>query len=93
LQHAVIRFADQPDGTDIAGKLEIISLAGTVAQGGCHLHIAVSDAAGRIIGGHLLDGSIVYTTAEVVLGILPDLLFKRETDATTGHKELRVITQ
>ena len=50
----------------------------------------MSDSTGRTLGGHLLDGCRVYTTAEIVLAELPALVFSRETDATFGYKELVV---
>jgi predicted DNA-binding protein with PD1-like motif len=52
----------------------------------------VSDSTGRTIGGHLLDGCRVYTTAEIVLGELPALAFTREIDPTFGYRELAVRT-
>ncbi len=90
LQRAVVRFANQPTGEVIDKKLEIISLVGTLSQHGGHLHIGLSDEAGQVLGGHLLDGSQIYTTAEVVLGIVPGLVFRREEDAKTGYRELRI---
>jgi predicted DNA-binding protein with PD1-like motif len=67
-----------------------VSLVGTLSTNGSHLHLAVSDSTGRTIGGHLLDGCRVYTTAEIVLAELPQLDFRRETDATFGYQELVV---
>ena len=90
LNAATIRFADKKEGTVVAGKLEIVSLTGTLSPAGCHLHIAVSDSAGKTIGGHLLAGSSIYTTAEIVIAILKDYKFERETDNTFGYKELLV---
>lgn len=60
------------------------------ATGGSHLHLAVADSTGRTLGGHLLAGCRVYTTAEVVLVALPELKFTRETDPAFGYKELVV---
>jgi predicted DNA-binding protein with PD1-like motif len=91
LRCAKIRFADCNEGTDIERKLEIVSLVGTASQHGCHLHIAVSDGQGQVLGGHLMPGSLIYTTAEVVIGIIPDMIFRREIDASTGYKELKII--
>jgi predicted DNA-binding protein with PD1-like motif len=88
LQQAVIRYADKKDADTLNGKFEIVSLTGTLAESGSHLHISVSDGNGRTIGGHLKEGSLVYTTAEIVIGILSDLEFTRETDTTYGYKEL-----
>ena len=89
LQVAHVRFADQADIASITGPLEIISLSGTVASfGGSHLHIAVADEKGRVFGGHLKEGTIVRTTAEIVIGVLDGFTFHREIDAQTGYPEL-----
>ena len=87
---ATLRLANQEGPTVYRGHFEIVSLVGTLSTNGSHLHLAVSDSAGRTIGGHLLDGCRVYTTAEIVLGELPEVEFRRETDAAFGYKELVV---
>ena len=69
---------------------EIVSLVGTLSPDGEHLHVAISDGAGRTIGGHLLEGSLVYTTAEIAVGELDGLAFSRETDPRTTYGELVV---
>jgi predicted DNA-binding protein with PD1-like motif len=90
LNQAAIRFANQKEAASIPGKLEIVSLSGTLGKDGCHLHLSVSDSAGKTIGGHLMPGCEVYTTAEIVLAVLKDLSFERETDPTYGYRELKV---
>ena len=86
-----LRLANQEAATHYHGHFEIVSLVGTLsASGGGHLHLAVADSTGRTLGGHLLDGCRVYTTAELVLGALPALRFEREKDATYGYNELVV---
>ncbi len=85
-----LRLANQAQATDYHGHFEIVSLVGTLSVQGSHLHLAVADSTGRTIGGHLLDGCRVYTTAEIVLGELPALEFSRETDPTFGYQELVV---
>lgn len=90
LRRTTIRFANQPEGTVFEQPLEIVSLEGTLSQHGVHLHIAVSNSEGQVIGGHLMDGSTIYTTAEIVLGIVPDTIFKREIDPLTGYRELSI---
>ena len=86
-----LRLANQEGPTHYHGHFEIVSLVGTLsAGGGGHLHLAVADSTGRTLGGHLLDGCRVYTTAELVLGALPALRFTRETDPTYGYHELVV---
>ncbi|HEX8277772.1 MAG TPA: PPC domain-containing DNA-binding protein [Segetibacter sp.] len=44
LQQVTLRFANQSVTEMISGKLEISSLAGTLAENGSHLHITVSDS-------------------------------------------------
>jgi uncharacterized protein len=57
-----------------------------------HIHLSVSDSAGQVYGGHLIDGT-VRTTAEVVLGSLQNVHFGREMDPATGFDELVVIEE
>ena len=90
LEQFNIRFANQENGELRKGFFEIVSLTGTFAEPGCHLHISVSDRSGQTIGGHLLDNSIVYTTAEIVIAELTDVEFKREVDKTYGYSELTI---
>jgi len=90
LSVARIRFAGAPELTELRGDLEILSLGGSLSPDGPHLHIAVSDAAGRVTGGHMGPGCIVRTTAEVLVALLPGHRFSREHDPATGFKELFV---
>ena len=90
LEKACIRYANEPNTDTITGKREIVSLTGTLAESGSHLHISISDSTGKTIGGHLKEGSLVYTTAEIVIAILPDLIYSREVDSTYGYKELSI---
>lgn len=85
-----LRFADAAAPTRLAGKFEIVSLAGSLSRDGAHLHIVVADAQGRVRGGHLAPGSLVHTTAEVLLALLPGWVLSREPDAATGFSELVV---
>ena len=90
LDGAMIRFADRAEATRIDGPLEILSLAGTLSMEGSHLHLLVSDENGSATGGHLKEGSVVRTTAEIILGVLPDWTFGRQPDPATGFPELKV---
>ncbi|MFD2721220.1 PPC domain-containing DNA-binding protein [Hymenobacter monticola] len=87
---ATLRLANQEGPSVYRGHFEIVSLVGTLSVNGSHLHLAVSDSTGRTIGGHLLDGCRVYTTAEIVLSELAGLEFRREPDPTFGYQELAV---
>ncbi|HEX8428505.1 PPC domain-containing DNA-binding protein [Hymenobacter sp.] len=90
LTQATLRLANQENPTVYRGHFEIVSLVGTLSVNGSHLHLAVSDSTGRTVGGHLLDGNLVYTTAELVVGVLEELDFRREPDPTYGYRELTV---
>lgn len=89
LQKVSLRLANQPAATEWEDKFEIVSLTGTLsANHGVHLHAAVSDGTGKTIGGHVTDGNIVYTTAEIVIGDAQDLRFTRPRDSVTTYNEL-----
>lgn len=90
LTRANLRLANQEGGSVRTGHFEIVSLVGTLSTNGSHLHLAVADSTGQTIGGHLLDGCLIYTTAEIVLAELPELEFAREPDPVTTWKELSI---
>ncbi|KUG07088.1 hypothetical protein ASU33_04000 [Solirubrum puertoriconensis] len=90
LTQVTLRLANQEVPTEYRGHFEIVSLVGTLAESGSHLHLSVADSTGRTSGGHLLDGNLVYTTAEIVVGVLDDVEFRREEDPIFGYKELTV---
>ncbi len=85
-----LRLANQEKVAHWQGHFEIVSLVGTLSANGSHLHLSVSDSTGRTIGGHLWEGCKIYTTAEIVIGVLTDVVFAREPDPTFGYKELVV---
>ena len=90
LSLAQLRLAGATQATAIRGDLEILSLSGTLSPDGVHLHIVASGSSGAVIGGHLCAGSLVRTTAELVIGLLPEWQFRRELDPATGYAELRI---
>ena len=91
LKQATIRFANQKVSTVLTNKFEIISLNGTLATTGIHLHIAIADKQGKTLGGHLDNGCLIYTTAEIVIGTSEEFTFIRTIDKQTGYKELEII--
>jgi predicted DNA-binding protein with PD1-like motif len=88
LRGASIRFAGAESATRIEGDLEILTLAGTLSPDGSHLHVSVSDGAGKVCGGHAAPGCVVRTTAEILVAWLPEWQFTREIDPVTGYLEL-----
>lgn len=85
---AMIRFGGRSEGTAIEGDLEVCALSGTLSRHGMHLHIAAADADGRMTGGHLLNGTIVRTTLDLVVHEIGGVRMLRKPDATTGYEEL-----
>jgi predicted DNA-binding protein with PD1-like motif len=88
LSRAVLRYADQPAGSETVAALELLSLSGTLSRDGAHLHASVAGDKGAVMGGHVMPGCIVRTTAEVVIALLPGWEFRRELDRATGFNEL-----
>ena len=89
LSETVIRFANQKEYSKLKGSKEVVSFSGTLGdQIKPHLHLSVSDEKGATLGGHLGEGSKVYTTLEVVLLAYPDVEFIRKPDPTYGYDEL-----
>jgi len=85
-----LRFADRREGVTRVGPFEIVALVGTLSASATHLHIGLADADGAMVGGHVLDGCVIRTTAEVVVAELPALAFRRVPDVATGYDELTV---
>ena len=77
-----IRRLDEP--------MEIVSLTGTVSEERCHLHISFSRKDLSTVGGHLVEGCLINTTAEIVLCELPEITFHPVFDPQTGYDELEI---
>ena len=86
---ACIRSADGKTLLNIQGRHEIVSLTGTLSSNGVHLHISLSDEHGNVKGGHLAYGTMVNTTAEIILSALDEEYeLQREYDESTGYNEI-----
>ena len=53
--------------------MEIINLSGYLSSTDNHLHISLSDENCNVLGGHLLSGSVVLKSLDVLLGVIPNL--------------------
>ena len=91
LSRACLRFAGRHDGTALDGCFEVVSLVGTLDAEGEHLHMTISNQEGTTTGGHLLEGCVVRTTMELVLGDLSELEFSREYCPLSTYEELAVM--
>ena len=83
-----VRDAGGVNLRDISEHCEIVSLNGTVSAKRCHLHIALSKEDLSTVGGHLVEGCIINTTCELVIGILDGWEIDKEFDEETGYHEL-----
>ncbi|MGF7216097.1 hypothetical protein GGR92_002262 [Spirosoma lacussanchae] len=90
LTDVTLRLANQEGPSTWHGHFEIVSLVGTLSANGSHIHLSVSDSTGRTLGGHLLDGCTIYTTAELLIGVMPEITYTREPDPAFGYRELVV---
>lgn len=88
VSHARLRDASGVNIQDIDRHLEIVSLNGTVSAARCHLHAAFSAEDLTTIGGHLVEGCIINTTCELVIGLLEGMEYGVEQDEETGYDEI-----
>lgn len=93
LSQATLRMANQEQDTVYTGPFEIVSLTGVMGMAGSHYHLAIADSTGRTCGGHLRVGCQIYTTAELVIGVMPALRFGREFCPMSGYLELSIASQ
>ncbi|MEB3306910.1 MAG: DUF296 domain-containing protein [Cyanobacteriota bacterium] len=70
LSQAAFHCPGHREPTVLSGELEIITLNGTLAPEGVHLHLSVSDGACQVWGGHLEPGSRVLKGADLLVGLL-----------------------
>jgi predicted DNA-binding protein with PD1-like motif len=90
---ASLRLANREFNNEYEGHFEIVSMTGTVALCGSHIHISIADGNGVTIGGHLVSGCKIYTTAEIVLAVFDDVVYARELlEDDSGYEELVVRT-
>lgn len=90
LSQASLRYAGRSEPVITQGSFDLISLSGTVEVTGKHIHVSISDENGVVTGGHLMKGSIIRTTLEVVVGVLDNCKYKRELCELSGNNELTV---
>lgn len=85
-----LRHAGADEASVTEGCYEVVALSGTLSVDGVHLHLAASRPDGTVTAGHLVAGTIVRTTAELVIGLVGGVRFTRPLDPETGYAELTV---
>ncbi len=89
--HARVAYYDQNTRTynpiEFPGGMEILNVHGNVSMRDgepfVHVHILLGDAVGRIFGGHVLPGTILYA-CEVFIEELEGQVLEREQEEKTG---------
>ncbi len=87
---AQLRLAGRTEPSVLDRDLDILTLQGSLCRSGSHIHITVADAYGSVLGGHLCEGSVVRTTAEVLIARLPQWQLRRVLDPSTSYPELQI---
>jgi predicted DNA-binding protein with PD1-like motif/glutaredoxin len=96
LAQAAFQCPGKATPTVLRGELEIITLQGTIAPAGVHLHLSLSDGDCRVWGGHLEHGSRVLKGADLLVGLLegpepaPSSASASAQPAATANGEPRV---
>lgn len=90
LTNVALRYAGREETSLLTGTWEVISLNGTLELTGEHLHLAVADPHGAMLGGHMMPGCTVRTTLELVIGELIAAAFSRQPCAISGYDELDI---
>jgi len=90
LTSVTLRLANREFLTKYEGFFEIVSITGLVSIHGSHVHLSISDGDGKTVGGHLVSGSKIYTTAEIVILAFDNVIYKREFAEDSGYEELVV---
>lgn len=83
-----LRLANRPEASHYSGHFEVVSLSGYLAANEFHVHMSVSDGEGKTIGGHVMEGNLVYTTLVVVIDEHTGLRYRREFDPVSKYDEL-----
>ena len=72
------------------GPFEIVSMEGTLSNKGMHIHTAVSDKNFKVYGGHIIAGTTVKHTAELIIIELSGHQLSRSKSEISGFKELQI---
>ena len=71
---------------------EIISLQGNVSirddKPEIHVHLALSNGQGKLYGGHLMDGTIVFSCEYIINEYIPEIDVKDDSQDTTFTRTL-----
>ncbi len=90
LQNVRLRKGSTKSTCTIEGPFEICALSGTLSTSESHLHISISDEDYQVLGGHLIYGTLVLNTAEIVIVELDYYEIIRDRSEGNDYKELKI---
>ena len=90
LSKAKIQCPGKQHSTLIKNTLEIVSLNGTIDPNHCHLHISFSDGNCNIWAGHLKEGTIIFKSSDMLIGLLDEDWIKKEK--SNHYKRVEIYT-
>lgn len=90
LTHLHVRLAGATETLMLNESVEIVSVMGTLTPAHQHVHLSVARQSGEVVGGHLLEGCVIDTTAELIIHQYHNFSFGREPDPQTGFTELTI---
>ena len=85
---ARVRDASGVTVREICEPCEIVSATGTVSAARCHVHVSFAKEDLSTVGGHLMEGCIINTTCELVLGVVEGWRCGVEQDEEPGYDEI-----
>jgi len=71
-------------------KLEIINLSGYLTTKHSHIHISVSDENCTVFGGHLLSGTCILKSLDILIGSVPNLKQQPLVPKTNFHPNVDI---
>lgn len=92
LKNLKLRLAQASHTLEKTEPFEILTLQGSISNQGLHVHMSVANSKGEVLGGHLMPGCQIATTAEILIVPCSEYVFERKPDTKTGYQEL-VITK
>ncbi|WP_417345335.1 PPC domain-containing DNA-binding protein [Ferrimonas sp.] len=90
LTHLHVRLAGATETLLLNEPVELVSVMGTLTPDHQHVHLSVARQSGEVVGGHLLEGCTIDTTAELIIHHYHNLIFNREPDPQTRFTELTI---
>lgn len=90
MSQACFACPGRSEPTLLRGELEIITLQGTLAPDGVHLHLSFSDGNCQVWGGHLEHGSHILKGADLLVGLLPSAPARPNHRASASEPRVQI---